>query len=258
MEEDLSKSLEVHATEQLPEFIYKYKPIDQYLYESIINGEIWFASPLEFNDPFDSNIIIDENTSEEQIKKYFEIVYEGKNNQEEIQNLFKEVVEKPDAFREVIHNDTKSLLLAQGVACFSRCNDNLLMWSHYADRHKGICLKFEVAKDREVFHPMFDVSYPRDYPLYDYLNHQEELVKIMKTKSADWQYEQEVRVIKPKRGVYKFKKEALSEVIFGCRASERQIETLTNLVKNNGYSNVTFTRTKMKPLQYGLDFEKIG
>jgi hypothetical protein len=29
-----------------------------------------------------------------------------------------------------------------GVACFSALPDDLLMWAHYADKHRGVCLKF--------------------------------------------------------------------------------------------------------------------
>jgi len=35
-----------------------------------------------------------------------------------------------------------------GVLCFSRSWNNVLMWSHYADRHKGICLGFDVLDER--------------------------------------------------------------------------------------------------------------
>lgn len=33
------------------------------------------------------------------------------------------------------------------LACFSEKNDNQLMWSHYADSHKGICLVYEFESD---------------------------------------------------------------------------------------------------------------
>lgn len=35
---------------------------------------------------------------------------------------------------------------AHGALCFSRSWNNILMWSHYGDRHKGVCLGFEVPK----------------------------------------------------------------------------------------------------------------
>jgi hypothetical protein len=35
-----------------------------------------------------------------------------------------------------------------GVSCFSESWNSILMWSHYADRHKGICLGFDVPEER--------------------------------------------------------------------------------------------------------------
>lgn len=35
------------------------------------------------------------------------------------------------------------------VACFSEIKDNFLMWSHYASRHRGICLEFDLQEENE-------------------------------------------------------------------------------------------------------------
>ncbi|HMO16377.1 MAG TPA: DUF2971 domain-containing protein [Pirellulaceae bacterium] len=36
------------------------------------------------------------------------------------------------------------------VACFAEKADNFLMWSHYADRHQGICLEFETPRQSDT------------------------------------------------------------------------------------------------------------
>src|SRR5277367_502008 len=38
-----------------------------------------------------------------------------------------------------------------GVLCFSERWNDILQWSHYADRHRGICLGFDVAGDPKKF-----------------------------------------------------------------------------------------------------------
>lgn len=48
-----------------------------------------------------------------------------------------------------------------GVCCFSLDPKSILMWSHYSDNHKGVCLKFDRLKDMECFRG----SYPVDYLL---------------------------------------------------------------------------------------------
>src|SRR6185369_16167015 len=34
-----------------------------------------------------------------------------------------------------------------GVLCFSRSWSHPLLWSHYADKHRGICLGFDIPDD---------------------------------------------------------------------------------------------------------------
>ena len=66
------------------------------------------------------------------------------------------------------HNDLHGYSLKESlpkVCCFSGKVDNILMWSHYADSHKGICLRFRSAKDwenRELGKYYLDFDY-RDY-----------------------------------------------------------------------------------------------
>jgi hypothetical protein len=37
----------------LPPVIYKYFRIDEFFYQHLINSELWFSNPQEFNDPYD-------------------------------------------------------------------------------------------------------------------------------------------------------------------------------------------------------------
>ncbi|MBK6787723.1 MAG: DUF2971 domain-containing protein [Betaproteobacteria bacterium] len=62
-----------------------------------------------------------------------------------------------DRFREWLRRRYRML-------CFSAHNDILLMWSHYADAHRGICLIFD-AKD-PVIGMARKVNYPDAYPVF--------------------------------------------------------------------------------------------
>jgi hypothetical protein len=84
-----------------------------------------------------------------------------------------------------------------GLLCFSKVWSNSLMWSHYADRHRGICLGFDMPQSELIHvdynaHRMIDnkgvlrVDSPVD----------ERIIKTcLGTKYASWLYEQEVRRI---------------------------------------------------------------
>lgn len=83
----------------------------------------------------------------------------------------------------------------KGILCFSADWSNPVMWSHYADRHKGICLGFEVSKAH--FH---EVKYAVERPS---INVKDLVAKgqldpslvmtLLSTKFEHWKYEKEFR-----------------------------------------------------------------
>lgn len=78
-----------------------------------------------------------------------------------------------------------------GVLCFSEKWDDILQWSHYADRHRGVCLGFDVVGPRAKFGKVRYVSEkdPRlEKPDLDYV------WRCLTTKFECWSYEQEWRV----------------------------------------------------------------
>lgn len=54
-----------------------------------------------------------------------------------------------DLLRESLDATFSAFLENSNVACFSEIKDNFLMWSHYANRHRGICLEFDLQKKTE-------------------------------------------------------------------------------------------------------------
>jgi Protein of unknown function (DUF2971) len=83
-----------------------------------------------------------------------------------------------------------------GLLCFSRNWSNPLQWSHYADRHRGVCLGFEVPE-----HLLKPIAYAPRRLLWNrssVLNDQEVgerfLEDVLSTKFSHWRYEQEMRL----------------------------------------------------------------
>jgi len=74
------------------------------------------------------------------------------------------------------------------MVCFSLSWQNPLLWSHYAERHHGIALGFDInaAKIKEV-------SYVEQRPVIDAVNI-EVVHQLLYTKYIDWRYEREARV----------------------------------------------------------------
>ncbi|MDH3329266.1 MAG: DUF2971 domain-containing protein [Desulfobulbaceae bacterium] len=139
-----------------------------------------------------------------------------------------------------------------GVLCFSKTWRNPVLWSHYADRHKGICLGFEVAD--KLLTP---VNYRKSrlnvdiLSLFDQEKFDKSLTyKLLNTKFYDWKYEKEVRIVvklkykDKENGLYfcNFSEDImLSDVIAGplCNKSEKEIrgfikneDSSVNLIKS--------------------------
>jgi Protein of unknown function (DUF2971) len=77
-----------------------------------------------------------------------------------------------------------------GVLCFSENKVDLLQWAHYADRHKGICLGFDVRPEGKfgaVRYVTERVPFPEQLDEYF-------VWQLLITKSADWICENEWRV----------------------------------------------------------------
>jgi hypothetical protein len=78
-----------------------------------------------------------------------------------------------------------------GVLCFSEEKTDVLQWAHYADRHKGICLGFDVSGSQGKFGR---VKYRTTrFPFPEKLDVGFSW-SLLSTKSKDWAYEKEWRV----------------------------------------------------------------
>lgn len=82
-----------------------------------------------------------------------------------------------------------------GLLCFSRSWENPVMWSHYAERHQGLCLGFEIPDDRSL-----SVNYVRERlsPEQLFRGTEQERTKAIEktlcTKFSHWEYEEEIRI----------------------------------------------------------------
>jgi len=120
-----------------------------------------------------------------------------------------------------------------GVLCFSLSWHNPLLWSHYADRHRGIALGFDVHEGI-----LKSVSYREQRPVLKEIS-DEVAHWLLFTKYVDWKYEQEARIFTTledrdeKSGLYfgNFCDQLiLREVIVGplCRLTKREINAVVS------------------------------
>jgi len=87
------------------------------------------------------------------------------------------------------------LALKQGLLCFSRTWHNPVLWSHYADRHTGLCLGFDVPDHLFTcvfYSPQRLAIEPRAFVPGARFDDQT-LLRLFFTKYSHWRYESEVR-----------------------------------------------------------------
>ena len=142
-----------------------------------------------------------------------------------------------------------------GIKCFTPHNDNLLMWSHYAKSHSGICIEFDVEKDCDFFVYPMPIKYQKEYPQINILGN-DYTHKLLETKADVWSYENEVRVYKQSSGYHTFKPNSLVSVIFGCKC-EKIKEITTEIANNVSLNHVMLYKATPNSSKYSLDINKL-
>ena len=222
--------MEETITREVPQYIYKYMSLDSFI-EMITQHTLYFATPITYNDPFDTKADICCEASFEDIRTFWNNKY---NN-----NEIEQIINKPNLVKKLANEAFIDNLSGFRVCCFSQICDNILMWSHYADMHKGVCVKFDRKKDG-LFDSATTIYYKDNVPEYNFIcGKNEDLHRAIYTKSIDWEYEKEIRIIKnTKQGIankVSFKKKALSEVILGCRFPDHKKLAIQAIIKKYGY-----------------------
>lgn len=147
------------------------------------------------------------------------------------------------------------------ISCFSKRNDSTLMWSHYADAHRGVCIEYDFpSKDNYK-----EVEYTNKRPqmkLFNFISaflghkivgkelkadeyrYTNELLKPFFVKSIDWKYEDEVRCIYTTDDYckkddidydgnnYFANVGAIKRIFIGCKACGTKIDEVLELAKH--------------------------
>jgi hypothetical protein len=239
---------------------FKYRPINKRLLESLITGEVYFSSPEQLNDPFDCQIDIKKSLNT--------AINKAQGNQEKV---LLSIQQKLDYIFSEVERDIKTF----GVWSCCLELENSLMWSHYGDEHRGICLAYKLP-DKFVDHTLGEVIglHPVDYikdpitnwfidnskidgeppPLGDFITSL--IVKLLISKDECWELEKEGRVISKTQGLKEIGKPALQQVCYGLRTSESDKKLIRNILDNHGYK-ATICKMVRSKNDFGLEVKEI-
>lgn len=236
-----------------PTNLFKFRKFDKGSIELLVNRQLWFAKPSSLNDPFEG---------ESSFSEVLEAVWDHYPFPEEQQVKYKELIENQ--------------LQNTGICSFSKTRKNQLMWAHYADEHKGICIGFNerlLRPEGSNIHPI-DVTYQADYPfagIIDRFKYFEQFPRVnnntsiagdiffsvLGTKYSHWKYEKERRLVFQKSQAIEFPEKAVNSIAFGLRMKERDKLTLRKLLSGSEWSHVKWYQAEKSKTKYGLVFKKI-
>lgn len=155
------------------------------------------------------------------------------------------------------------------VCCYSRRNDVLLLWAHYAENHRGICLEYAVSED-DFRNQFFPIKYSKVPPTLNKIARRpdgtlsiniEREAEIFLTKSEDWAYEDEFRLIRfskypDGKGEKSQIPGRLSAVYFGIRTDPSVVAMVNQLLSS--WDDVQLHQAALLSDQYALTFTDVA
>ncbi len=159
------------------------------------------------------------------------------------------------------------------ITCFSEEYDNILMWSHYANKHDGICIAYDFKKSIELQTLALPIRYDNKRPIISEneveYNNQEPiinrtsltklLIDSLLVKSDSWKYENEWRVILPKEKLNddNLFSDSIVSIYFGVKVSDEIIKDTIKVIKESNHSPIKLYKMKMHDSSFSLVSEEI-
>ena len=247
----------------LPQTLYKYYRLNDYSERLFTHSEVYFPSPTAFNDPFDCRVRIDfTSTPDEQIQflhAQLDRTYPpltALQRHDMADRILRSGMFFTQDMADAFVAELQASVDRTGVFCLTAVPDNILMWAHYADSHRGFCAEFAIARSTFFAHAL-DVRYSADYvrPHFQSSPH-EQVDAILLTKAEEWSYEREWRIVDRPNGVgvCRYPPADLVSVTLGCYMSPQNRDRIKYLIRQSAH-HPELRRAIPRDTQFGLRIE---
>lgn len=247
-----------------PASIYKYYPNTERKLSEVKENKMWYSAPSKFNDPFDCEFMM----SEEKIFQYMLQNVPGKRSIRAGSPVWKAF--KGELHRQIpkLRNTFEHARHTTGVSCFSEKDDSMLMWAHYANNHKGMCVEYELMEfNTQLQYTPVPIIYCKDRVHLDSIDIDnvgtaimEYFIKCLVQKSTVWGYESEWRIIRDDAAcghLWDSKNHGAllnsirpSSITLGCEAEDSFIKGVTEYCQEN---KINLFRMYKDRLEYRLN-----
>lgn len=219
-----------------PALFFKYQPITKYTLLNLDKDQLWVSPPGAFNDPF-------------------EFKYQLKNGEFMEESEYKDLISGIHYWGIVCLATHPKLVENWSIDDADLHPDNMLMWSHYADHHKGIALG--LRKQAIIY----SVNYSDQFPIIDLLDKkipvEHQFVRALHTKQTCWEYENEARAIFIDRHSYGIpceKSYSVERIYFGLRINESDISLIRNITSGR---NIRYYKGYLAENRFEIKFKRI-
>lgn len=253
---------------QKPQSLFKYLRFDEKLLELLCCKFVYYADPANFNDPLDCKPVVksDADISKDELehllaemierrsRKEFDVAMKKLKLQSENATTRCNALAESEAQKQIRilrceadnpnvrdktahHRDMLTRAIGHemrkgystGVLCLSSKFNSPLMWSHYADQHRGVCIEYDVSI--APLSRLHKVSYGTPRVVSASLLHDLIIKRIedkyseiekacLLTKSREWSYEREWRLLLGSQGTQLIDPIRLKSIIFGMRCTD--------------------------------------
>jgi len=198
-----AKRLDMTGIRQIPDRLFHYRKVDIYTSDIFCRQKLWFSCPRSLNDPFDCQPIYTVDSSEAEFRQY---LHERLRSDPEYcdlpANKFDEVIDQhvqdeyppQEAQKNEYIKQNRDRVNSVGIFCACERFDSVVMWSHYASKHQGVCIEIDPAKLPEniCFH---QVKYHCERPIINLIRDWQHANKMaVSIKNDEWSYEDEWRI----------------------------------------------------------------
>jgi hypothetical protein len=153
--------------------LYHYQPFrSDRLRQTLVDGLIYMSRPSDFNDPWDcrpwfnDEAVDDPAFAQRQAEQFIYSHQKWTSPDEKHPDIHSQVQEDNEFLRQKIRDFSVGLWPEISdryrVYCTSTKADCALMWAHYGDKHRGICIEF--GADPWVWANTLCVVYSDTYP----------------------------------------------------------------------------------------------
>lgn len=257
------------------QYLYHYQPFNvDHIVKLLTNKTIYCSNPKHFNDPWDckpwyDTSMLDDPIEFEKAKDFVIKKYrEGSNAPIDLQDQLIEKLGEREFLKNILtgwfSNSSDSCAVSFRIYCLTPYCTNSLMWAHYADKHKGVCLEFDSTG--RLFGGAWQVKYNDVFQGERFYEMDFDPMFRLLHKSDVWKYEDEYRIVSREptgeleydesplgsvEGVLKLPDGTLKSIIVGCAGP---YEVVADLVKNL-CPEIQVKKANRIPHRYTLEIE---